>query len=808
MHHRVLAGLESRRKKFRPGHRPSDVRRSELTLYRYLTRFCSRNDTTGTAGTTIWGRWGEATSVIPMVLPTKTKVVYPSPRYVDLLANRQAWGPLREQATVVTNSYFRCPPETQNVSEKPSKVGRSDTFEQSETSSGTYPAVSGVLELLAKLDQSEVPFKALDESERAIALELLKQNWLGLRLGGIANDRLDRVRLACNVEAPLLTTLNRVEELRLQLISAKGRDYVNLMLEVDALTQDLAPYRSLDFFLILKWLILSGQDDERMLLQLAPSFDFQDNQLVDLRTSLTVPMLDWALPVLQACALPCSANLLKPLWNETCSLLLQGVLCVAGTDVPQGSQWQDYAPAIINGLCEMNLSGPRNRIANLLRLAWPIEPIFRHPVSAEAELYELLQTQMDEVPICGMDRDFLVCDSQRQVEQFSLSFKLKQRLEQALEPWFRFRAYSVYRDEQAIHKFMAQILPLGSEMPLSQFLLTVQSWSNSFRHLLSGNTVPFDLSFDREKLVVQLLEADEPDAGLDAWLKDKRLISTLDLMLSGTSEELDQGAGEIIVSEGHAGSEGLPQTTMFPAAHPDWDLAGYGTAVFGPNVLILQPPDLSKQSEGILIQLQDLTLGVRNPEAGWPNAKWGPVRDFSIRHDELGLCVSDGQKMLYRFLSNPWSIGDLRLISFSPKELSSWVTDSIPSFPHHPNPDIRLLPEVRLGDLVLSRRMVEMPAQLMATFMNEVIQDLKLPRYCFFKTGRKPMLVDFESEISRDVMLAELAKASQVTISPLLPGQEKLWLKLEDGHYCSEIRLAATWQGEHYAENPRSVLTA
>ena len=56
-------------------------------------------------------------------------------------------------------------------------------------------------------------------------------------------------------------------------------------------------------------------------------------------------------------------------------------------------------------------------------------------------------------------------------------------------------------------------------------------------------------------------------------------------------------------------------------------------------------------------------------------------------------------------------------------------------------------------------------------------------------------------------MLAELAKASQVTISPLLPGQEKLWLKLEDGHYCSEIRLAATWQGEHYAENPRSVLT-
>ncbi|CAN0082822.1 unnamed protein product, partial [Phaeothamnion confervicola] len=63
MHPRSLLTLESRRRKWKAGSRPSDVRRAELTLYRYLVRFCSRNDTTGTAGSTFWGRLGRESTL-------------------------------------------------------------------------------------------------------------------------------------------------------------------------------------------------------------------------------------------------------------------------------------------------------------------------------------------------------------------------------------------------------------------------------------------------------------------------------------------------------------------------------------------------------------------------------------------------------------------------------------------------------------------------------------------------------------------------------------------------------------------------
>ncbi len=105
MHHRALPSLDSRRKKYKPGKRPSDVRRAELTLYRYLARFCSRNDTTGTAGTVSW-LGSEPQSGQAAV----KKFVYPSPRYVELMANRLAWGELRDQAYVTANSYIRWHP--------------------------------------------------------------------------------------------------------------------------------------------------------------------------------------------------------------------------------------------------------------------------------------------------------------------------------------------------------------------------------------------------------------------------------------------------------------------------------------------------------------------------------------------------------------------------------------------------------------------------------------------------------------------------------------------------------------------------
>ena len=90
-----------------PLRRPSDARRAELTLYRFLTRFCSRNDTTGTAGTTLYGTFHSSPStLVGDPAAGKRKVVFASPRHAELLCHRAAYGLLRSRANLVLSPCY------------------------------------------------------------------------------------------------------------------------------------------------------------------------------------------------------------------------------------------------------------------------------------------------------------------------------------------------------------------------------------------------------------------------------------------------------------------------------------------------------------------------------------------------------------------------------------------------------------------------------------------------------------------------------------------------------------------------------
>ncbi len=646
------------------------------------------------------------------------------------------------------------------------------------------------------MEQEPLRWNELSPEEQHKAGELLGQNILGLRLGLPQQDRLTAVREACQAAGhPLLESLNRLESLRTELESASGRNYVELMTQVDLLMAPLAPYQALDFGHLIRWLVISGRDDPKTMLQLAPNLGYQNGSLFDKRYSLAVFTPDWAHPIVEVCQDPVSSADLKPVWPMVYQLLEDGILVPAGAQVPSGSSWDSYNAEILNAMCAMQLTAPRDRIAQLLRQAWPVEPIFRHPVAAEADLAEALQGQIREIPLVGKDRNFLVCDSQRRIDGLAIGGKLSARIQSLLDGWFRFRAYWVYRDDLALTAILDQILPTGAKMPLAQFLGTAQQWLKSGFSPPFTERLPFDIQYDRAEQIIHLVE-DEPNPNLENWLRNKKLVSSVDLMLGGTTAELEEGRGQILLSEAHSGSEGLPATITFPKTHPDWSLQGYASSIFGDNTLILQPTDLTKQSEGILAQLQDLALVVRDPECSWAQERSIPLKRLNIVRNQSGATIVDEQtRQEYQLVSSPWCIGDIRLVSFSPSEISQWLAKNVSNPPAYSHPKIRVQPEVRLGDLVLARRMVLLPADHLAGHLDALRLELALPRFCFFNTGSKPMLVDFESDISREVLLAELAKAEEVSLSPMQPQPDQLWL---DG-YCSELRFIASWQGEAFS---------
>lgn len=778
MHHTALASLDSRRSKAKP-HRPSDTRRAEWTLFRYLTRFCSRNDTTGSAGTTSWLSW-EHSERQQSNGPSKS--VYPSPRHLELLGALLADGPLQEESLIVANPYLiedRLPPELRQglarfKSPQPWKL-----LEGLDRTLVTTGLANGLL------------WRKMPDNEPIL------QSW-----GELAQGRLREVLLS-------------LEQLRRELALSSDREYVEKMLKADRLVEELGQilqanvpegrslYESLDLGTILTWLVVTGQDDDQMLLQLAPNLMYQatdaqgPDRLLDLSRQVALQVPDWAILVVQTCQEPCPASVLKPLWRQVVDLLEQGILTVAGSGCLYGSSWSDNSPALIRALAARPLSGgERGAIAQLLAQAWPLEPLAFSPVLAEYRLRQAVMSKMNPLPVTGKDRSFLVCDAQRGLGEQRLTRGLQQRLAADLQPWFEFSAFSAYRSEMMLQPLLDQLLPPGKVTPLTEFLAQADAAVAAFQPPAFGADFPWEIEYDRANhrvhLVAGELETPQQEA-FQAWLRGKRFVSTVDVMLGGSTAQLEAGQGTVLLSEAHAGSEGLPTTIFFPDAHPDWSMAGYASEVFGPDALILQPAEMSKQSRGILTQLQDLFLAVRNPSCplvGSPE-QLIPIGQLMI-HKQPGCdpIVSDSLRH-YELVTAPWCFGATRLVSFSPQKLSTWMSQCIGSGAEVEG--IQRLPAVVLGQLMLCRPMFCLSTSWLSQNFPSFSQQLDLPRYCYFRTDGKPQLLDCQSQISLEILRAELGKSEQIVVSPMLPAAEDLWLQLSDGPYTSELRFLARW---------------
>lgn len=677
MHPRSLLTLVSRRRKWKAGSRPSDIRRAELTLYRYLVRFCSRNDTTGSAGSTFWGKLGDNATLLEG-RASKFRHIWASPRQAELLAQRGQEAP--------------------------------------------------------------------SEAERA-----------------------------------------RLQEQR-------GLDHARLSEDIDARVK---PGLSVNGPHLLRHLVHRALRDPGLHLALGPA---PGRYLTEREAELQARLAEGA-----------PATELADLLWELVHFLEEGRAVLAGTtDLRQGWVWRARFDDISRLLAEMPLEEPLKRHAQLLRAAVPSGPPKQHPLIAEAELLE--EYPQEEHAVHGYDRSYFLADSTRDV-QFEPGAALQGRIQKQLEAWFRLAGWQEYCRELQLRPLLRELQ--AQEAPLADFLAL---FSRLHAAQESGTYLRAETAFARQEIAylderqwmaqyngyfLSLQENPHSEA-FENWLKTKRLVTTLDLMLIGSPQELDAGEGQILIAEAHNGAEGLGLTTFFPQSHLDRLQPEKAREIFGDRALFLQPPVPSKQSAGILLHLQEMALAIQNPASSYPQKRAIPIEELVVK---TGLRLMHRDSM-HRLLTPSLTLGDIRAVGYSPSSLAAAACAKWDGF--EGEGPVTRIPEVRIGDLILSRGCLRLPAALAAKVLADdprghLLQNvLQLPRFCFLQTGWKPMLVDFGSELAMEVLASELGKAETASFTPMQPAPEDLWLKMEGDRYTSELRVVAVSEGADFRDDEGS----
>jgi len=231
MHHAALPSLYSRRAKFNAQRRPSNERRAELTLYRYLTRFCSRNDTTGTAGTTIWGTLGEQTALVPAAEGGKTRTVFASPRHAELLWHRAAHGPLRARAQLLLSACYRW---TGSSLEDP-------------YAGGVVELSPHEMDVVRQAEETVIRLGELNAPQQEVAAQLVEREVLTLRLAGQQGPHRDSFRglVEHARDSMLADDVERLVDLQRRLCCVREDEFARLMEEADEVAARLALCRSL-----------------------------------------------------------------------------------------------------------------------------------------------------------------------------------------------------------------------------------------------------------------------------------------------------------------------------------------------------------------------------------------------------------------------------------------------------------------------------------------------------------------------------------------------------------------------------------
>lgn len=775
------------------GKRTSDVRRDERTLFKFLTRFASRNDTTGAAGSTFWGRWttdGVAARVTPGAERHARRVVFSSPR-------RLAW------------LWTRVVQQHRQLFGAAALAGRLQV-----TPAGVLNTETGAVWAL-DAEEREALQRGPTTAWTPVVGRLVERGVLTLRATG-PGDPLEALAAESGDElAVALVTLQR------RLAAARGLDAARIMGEAEALVSASVPLVSLDLGAALD-AVLSE------LLATAPAalpvlrsrrFGVGRGVFVD---SLGVGDVPAAEPVLQAlggldAAVPVATLGAALSLDEALRLLRAGVLLFEGEPLDgPGAGLEARFASQVGALACLPLPPPFAGLVGLLRDAWPLDGFHRPTAAAAGLLTEALRGHTPPVRTMKTDRTFFIEDTSRDVA-FELGEVFAARLRASLQPWFRLAGYVSWLDERRDEALLRGLLRVGEALPLPGFLTRLRAAKRARRRQwlverrlgvappvedFSGFT--FTPRADgRVELTLERL----PDAYL-AWERSKRLICELDLMVSGRD-----GLGRWVVNEAHAiSAEGLPLVTMFPHAQPTAQVdalvgPGIAQALFGKGVVVPDAAVHSKQSEAILRVLGDATVAVTGQRGPWFPG-WmttAPAADVLVRRGAQGLeVVWDGA--VRPFASADFSAGDFRLVGYLPEDIAELAAQAVGAAEGPLGS--RFSPDVCIGELTVARGSLSFDVSRLEPLVRakgeaalldaarRLAADFGLPRHVYVKLTGKPFLVDWGSLFSLEVFVSELRGAKgTIHVSKMDPAPDELWLELPEGTFTSELRLVACSDG-------------
>ena len=147
----------------------------------------------------------------------------------------------------------------------------------------------------------------------------------------------------------------------------------------------------------------------------------------------------------------------------------------------------------------------------------------------------------------------------------------------------------------------------------------------------------------------------------------------------------------------------------------------------------------------------------------------------------LGLQLLHGSQA-YRLVSSMICLGNVRNLGVDSRVLREWSgCYSIPNFRGHG--EVKLYPELRLGELVLARWMVELSLASLVHLLPEgqLVSLFGMPRFVFVKIN-------------------QAKSQGTAQLSPFRPGQSDLWLELSEGKFTSELRFNAWADGPDFAQ--------
>lgn len=792
MNPQTLGNLLATRAKDRHlGKRTSDVKRDERTLFKFLTRFASRNDTTGSAGSTVWGEWTEAPGTAVLTPgPTRhaRRVVLTSPR-------RGAW------------LWRRALPTLDPLPGRLSLAGRLQLAPNGVWNTETatlWPLTTTQLDLVRRAigaDAATLP--------RERVLELLDAGVLTLEVRDGVNPLDALAHRSNDANVSTLATLKRTLE------TASGLDAGQLVMQAEVTLRELAPFEPLDLGHALELVV-------RELLEQAPAFvrvvrarrftpgddcfvdafgqdDAQAPQdIVDFVSAMT-----GAMTVAELGLEPAHVH----------ALLDAGVLLFETEPQLRAPRLEGRFAAQVTALSKAALPQPHRERIEWLRDAWPLAGA-RGPTSAA--IGQLTTTLAGSARTMKTDRTLFIEDTSRDA-RFTLGTAVSHRLEQALKPWFQFTGYLAWLDERREQTLLRSVLPLGESAPLPRFLALLSSARDSLRReKLAERALGLEPTHD-DLSPLRFTVRDDGRAELSlealppeylAWERRVRLITELDLMLAG-----DTAKGQWVVNEAHAlSAEGLPLVTLFPHAQPDAivdAMIGRGLAqrLFGAGVVIPDAATHSKQSEAILRALGDARIAVTGERGPW-FPQWMTAVAAStvlVTNTERGLEVSiDGAPC--PFASAAFCSGDFRIVGYVPDELGELASMALGA---QEGPlGSTWSPDVCLGNLTIARANLVVDVEVLSGLVSakgehalraegrRLASDLGLPDHVFLKLRGKPFLVDWTSVFSLEVLVSELRGATgTASISRMDPAPSDLWMKLPDGRYTSELRFITVSDG-------------